>query len=69
MTSSKWATKRVIYPNLTLAGFLVAATLFIIGAITGTTTPFLAGMAAGFFLTTSLHEVGMRYRVHKYGRV
>lgn len=68
-TSAKWWTRRVVYPNISLGAFLVAATLFIIGAATGTIDPFLAGMAAGFFVTTTFHEVGMRYRVHKFGRV
>jgi len=67
--SSKWWTRTVIYPDFTVIAFVLAGILQIIAVAADVVSPLLGGIIIGIFFSTALHEVAMRYRVHKFGRV
>lgn len=59
----------VIYPNLIVALFLFITVMHVVLYIaTDLYDPFWGGLAIGIFSTIALSELGLRYRVHKYGR-
>lgn len=61
----------VMYPNFLVLLWTVIATMHIVVAITGPDIipPFWNGLVIGMFGVLALSELGLRWRVRKFGRV